>query len=36
MAQLGLCTDETRLPIALCSEAARVEVLAGMREAGLI
>lgn len=36
MAQLGLCTDEVRLPIVACSEAARAEVLVGMREAGLI
>jgi len=36
MAQLGLCTDEVRLPITPCSEAARAEVLVGMREAGLI
>ena len=36
MSQLGLCTDECRLPIAPCSEYARAEVLAGMREAGLI
>lgn len=36
MAQLGLCTDEVRLPIVACSEAAREDVLAGMRDAGLI
>jgi len=36
MAQLGLCTDEVRLPIVACSDAAREEVLAGMRDAGLI
>ena len=36
MARLGLCTDEVRLPIVACSEAAREEVLAGMRDAGLI
>lgn len=36
LAQLGLCTDECRLPITPCSEAAREEVLVGMREAGLI
>jgi 4-hydroxy-tetrahydrodipicolinate synthase len=36
MAQLGLCTDEVRLPIVACSEAARAEVLTGMRDAGLI
>lgn len=36
MAHLGLCTDEVRLPIVACSEAAREEVLAGLRDAGLI
>lgn len=36
LAHLGLCTEETRLPIVPCSEPARAEVLAGMREAGLI
>jgi len=36
MAELGLCTDEVRLPITPCSEAARAEVLTGMRDAGLI
>ena len=36
MAELGLCTDEVRLPITPCSEAARAEVLVGMRDAGLI
>lgn len=36
MAELGLCTDEVRLPIAPCSEAARAEVLMGMRDAGLV
>lgn len=36
LAQLGLCTDECRLPITACSDAAREEVLVGMREAGLI
>ncbi|HEX7946006.1 MAG TPA: 4-hydroxy-tetrahydrodipicolinate synthase [Phenylobacterium sp.] len=36
MAQLGLCTDEVRLPIVPCSEPARAEVLVGMRDAGLI
>jgi 4-hydroxy-tetrahydrodipicolinate synthase len=35
MAQLGLCSDETRLPIAPCSEAARAEVLAAMKVAGI-
>ena len=36
LAHLGLCSEETRLPIVPCSEAARTEVLAGMREAGVI
>ena len=36
LAHLGLCSEETRLPIAPCSEAARAEVLAAMRDAGLV
>jgi 4-hydroxy-tetrahydrodipicolinate synthase len=36
LAQLGLCAEDCRLPITPCSEAAREEVLVGMREAGLI
>ena len=36
LAQLGLCTDECRQPITPSSDAAREEVLVGMREAGLI
>lgn len=36
LAHLGLCSEETRLPIAPCSEAARAEVLAAMRDAGII
>ena len=36
LAHLGLCSAETRLPIAPCSEAAKAEVLVGMRDAGLI
>jgi 4-hydroxy-tetrahydrodipicolinate synthase len=36
LAHLGLCAEETRLPIAPCSEAARAEVVAAMRDAGLI
>jgi 4-hydroxy-tetrahydrodipicolinate synthase len=35
LSQLGLCSDETRLPIAPCAEAAKPAVLAAMREAGL-
>jgi 4-hydroxy-tetrahydrodipicolinate synthase len=36
LSQLGLCSEEARLPIAPCSEPARAQVLEGMREAGLI
>jgi 4-hydroxy-tetrahydrodipicolinate synthase len=36
LSHLGLCQEEGRLPLVACSEAAREEVLAGMREAGLI
>ena len=36
LAHLGLCAEDTRLPIVPCSEAARIEVLAAMRDAGLI
>ena len=36
MAHLGLCAEEARLPVVACSEAARAEVLAAMRDAGLI
>jgi 4-hydroxy-tetrahydrodipicolinate synthase len=35
LAQLGLCSDETRLPIAPCADAVKPAVLAAMREAGL-
>jgi 4-hydroxy-tetrahydrodipicolinate synthase len=35
LAALGLCSDETRLPIAPCAEAVKPAVLAAMREAGL-
>jgi 4-hydroxy-tetrahydrodipicolinate synthase len=35
LAQLGLCSDETRLPIAPCAEAVKPAVLAAMHEAGL-
>jgi 4-hydroxy-tetrahydrodipicolinate synthase len=35
LAHLGLCAEECRLPIVPCSEVAREEVLAGLREAGL-
>ena len=36
LAHLGLCSEETRLPIVPCSEAARKEVLAAVRDAGVI
>jgi len=36
LAQLGLCLEETRLPIVPCSDAARTEVLVAMRDAGLV
>jgi 4-hydroxy-tetrahydrodipicolinate synthase len=36
LAHLGLCQEDARLPIVACSEAARAEVLAGMRDAGVI
>jgi 4-hydroxy-tetrahydrodipicolinate synthase len=35
LSRLGLCTDEVRLPLTPCSEAARAEVLAGMAAAGI-
>ena len=36
LAALGLCTEDVRLPIAPCAEAARPQVLAAMREAGIL
>jgi 4-hydroxy-tetrahydrodipicolinate synthase len=36
LAHLGLCAEEVRLPIAPCSEAAQAQVLAAMRDAGVI
>jgi 4-hydroxy-tetrahydrodipicolinate synthase len=36
LAHLGLCTDEVRLPLVRASEASRAEVLAAMRDAGLV
>jgi 4-hydroxy-tetrahydrodipicolinate synthase len=35
LAAMGLCSDETRLPIAPCAESVKPAVLAAMREAGL-
>ncbi len=36
LAHLGLCAEDARLPIVACSQAARVEVLAAMRDAGVL
>lgn len=36
LAHLGLCLEDARLPIVACSEQSRAEVLAAMREAGVI
>jgi len=36
LAQLGLCTDDIRLPLVKASEASRQEVLAAMHDAGVI
>jgi 4-hydroxy-tetrahydrodipicolinate synthase len=36
LAHLGLCTDQVRLPLVAASEASRQEVLAAMRDAGVI
>jgi 4-hydroxy-tetrahydrodipicolinate synthase len=36
LAHLGLCAEDLRLPIVPASEASRAEVLAAMRDAGVI
>jgi 4-hydroxy-tetrahydrodipicolinate synthase len=36
LAQLGLCSEDTRLPIAPASQASRAEVLAAMKDAGVL
>lgn len=36
LAHLGLCLEDARLPITPCCESARAEVLAALREAGVI
>ena len=36
LAHLGLCAEDVRLPIVACSQAARAEVLAAMRDAGVL
>ncbi|UTP41458.1 4-hydroxy-tetrahydrodipicolinate synthase [Phenylobacterium sp. LH3H17] len=36
LAHLGLCLEDVRLPIVPCSEASRIEVVAAMRDAGVV
>ena len=36
LAQLGLCTDESRLPIAPCAEGVKPAILDAMRDAGVL
>jgi len=36
LAHLGLCAQDARLPIVACSEASRAEVLAALRDAGVV
>jgi len=36
LSQLGLCTDEVRLPLTPCTEAVKPAILAAMRDAGVI
>jgi 4-hydroxy-tetrahydrodipicolinate synthase len=36
LAELGLCSDETRLPIAPCNDAAKPHILEAMRDAGVL
>jgi 4-hydroxy-tetrahydrodipicolinate synthase len=36
MAHLGLCSEEARLPITPCAEAVKPQILAAMRDAGVI
>jgi 4-hydroxy-tetrahydrodipicolinate synthase len=36
LSQLGICTEDVRLPIVACSEPVRPLVLAAMREAGVL
>ncbi|MBP7704332.1 MAG: 4-hydroxy-tetrahydrodipicolinate synthase [Caulobacter sp.] len=36
LAQLGLCTDEVRLPIAPCADGVKPAILEAMRDAGLV
>jgi 4-hydroxy-tetrahydrodipicolinate synthase len=35
LAQLGLCSEEVRLPLAPCAEAVRPAILEAMRKAGV-
>lgn len=36
LSHLGLCTDDVRLPLVACSDAVKPQILAAMREAGVI
>ena len=36
LAQLGLCEETSRLPIAPCSDAVKPAILAAMAEAGVV
>ncbi len=36
LAHLGLCAEDVRLPIVACAEGVRAEILAGMRDAGVV
>ena len=36
LAQLGLCEEAARLPIGLCADGAKPQILAAMREAGVL
>jgi 4-hydroxy-tetrahydrodipicolinate synthase len=36
LAQLGLCAEDARLPIAPCAEAVRPVILDAMRQAGVL
>jgi 4-hydroxy-tetrahydrodipicolinate synthase len=36
LSHLGLCTEETRLPIAPCAQGAREEIVAAIAEAGAL
>ncbi|WP_269713558.1 4-hydroxy-tetrahydrodipicolinate synthase [Caulobacter sp. NIBR2454] len=36
LAQLGLCTEDVRLPLTACSDAVKPQILEAMREAGVL